>query len=885
MASQPRQFSIEKQTYRGAVPEGLAAVPMPTGEAGQAAATGFGALAEKFSKWADQAAKAEGERDAKINAAENRFDRTGASTIYGQSYDAAALDAQLASVTATFRDRTLTLFDENRNNPEALRAALQREVADHEAALPAEARAGFRAKASDIGVVLQRQAINNRISQQQDEARANFIRRSDETTNNNRRALAIAPFDPAVEQSVRQANEGLITSLEGAAAGGLMDQAVVAREVAKIRQQTEADILQAQAATLRTPEEVDAYRQMLRDRAQRGALPTTVDVAAVDAELQKLANQKRVEGDRQARALQSTLDDAVTRSARGQELTAAESAALETDAAKLGPRGAAMLENARTNMSIARRMSTMSLPQQQQFVDSLRQDVASRQPGSRTTPQEQSTADYYRRRGFTPVQAAAIASYLLAESTFDPNAINPGDGRDGSNSIGMGQWNAERAQALIRFAAARGKPVGDRETQLEFVLHELQTTESAAGRRLMAAATPEEATAAMVAYGRPAGWRSGAGGHLGVPSWQARLGNTQRIMGGVSRSGAELVQFAEAQLTANRSAINSDMIGYAATRLPGAGEATPLNFNSSPDDLARQMRARVVQAEAVAETLGPVSPQYLRPDEKPAFQAIVQQGGERALRAVEAIVGGAGASSPRVLKEIGGDAPALAQAAAVTLVTGDRTFALGVANALNYRHVSGAPRDSANRADFEEVGRTTLGSAMNAMPPEERARTAAAVQLWWENEVRLRGYDPKGTQARELLTQGFQRARGGTTVNDVEYGGVGPYRPAANWFQSENVQVPPTVRRDSFGDVLKAITDQDLAALPSRPMKRNGEPMTAAELRQMMPEYVGSGYAFRLPTLHENRAVPVLDQNRRSYVLNLDALLPTLRQRVPGAFR
>ena len=37
MANQPRQFSIEKQTYRGATPEGLAPVPMPTGEAGQAA--------------------------------------------------------------------------------------------------------------------------------------------------------------------------------------------------------------------------------------------------------------------------------------------------------------------------------------------------------------------------------------------------------------------------------------------------------------------------------------------------------------------------------------------------------------------------------------------------------------------------------------------------------------------------------------------------------------------------------------------------------------------------------------------------------------------------------------------------------------------------------
>jgi hypothetical protein len=104
---------------------------------------------------------------------------------------------------------------------------------------------------------------------------------------------------------------------------------------------------------------------------------------------------------------------------------------------------------------------------------------------------------------------------MQQESGGDTGARNPGDGRDGSDSIGLFQWNSDRARRLQAFAAARGAAVTDRKTQLEFLDNELRTTERAAGDQLQRAGDVREATRAAISALRPAGWsRSNPeGGH------------------------------------------------------------------------------------------------------------------------------------------------------------------------------------------------------------------------------------------------------------------------------------------------------------------------------------------------------------------------------------
>lgn len=139
------------------------------------------------------------------------------------------------------------------------------------------------------------------------------------------------------------------------------------------------------------------------------------------------------------------------------------------------------------------------------------------------------------KEGLSPLAAAAIVGNLIQESGLRTSARNPGDGRDGSDSIGLAQWNAERARRLKTFAAAKGKPADDLDTQVEFLALELKTSEGAAFERLQRATTVEEATAAAIGFFRPKGWTAAnpRGGH----AWDARLANATRLAGGKYKAG------------------------------------------------------------------------------------------------------------------------------------------------------------------------------------------------------------------------------------------------------------------------------------------------------------------------------------------------------------
>ncbi|MBH5387017.1 phage tail tip lysozyme [Bradyrhizobium diversitatis] len=120
----------------------------------------------------------------------------------------------------------------------------------------------------------------------------------------------------------------------------------------------------------------------------------------------------------------------------------------------------------------------------------------------------QAAYDYYISQGLQPHQAAGIVGNLQGESGQDlnPYATNKGDGRDGSDSIGIAQWNGTRAQALKEYAASQGAPWTDLNIQLDFLHRELKGSEKSAYQRLLAATTPEEAGHAMLAFERPKDW-------------------------------------------------------------------------------------------------------------------------------------------------------------------------------------------------------------------------------------------------------------------------------------------------------------------------------------------------------------------------------------------
>lgn len=92
----------------------------------------------------------------------------------------------------------------------------------------------------------------------------------------------------------------------------------------------------------------------------------------------------------------------------------------------------------------------------------------------------------------TPEQAAGLVGNLQQESgvNLDPTALG-----DGGQSLGIAQWLGPRREALVEFAGGDSTPAF--QTQLDFLVHEFQTTERAALDSLLAAQSPEEAAQAV----------------------------------------------------------------------------------------------------------------------------------------------------------------------------------------------------------------------------------------------------------------------------------------------------------------------------------------------------------------------------------------------------
>jgi hypothetical protein len=144
-------------------------------------------------------------------------------------------------------------------------------------------------------------------------------------------------------------------------------------------------------------------------------------------------------------------------------------------------------------------------------------------------PQDNAQAafNFYVAQGLEPHQAAGIVGNLQGESGqgLNPSAINKGDGRDGSDSIGIAQWNGPRAEALKAYAASKGTDWTDLNTQLEFLHSELKGPEAKAYAGLTAAKTPEEAGQAMLAFERPKDWNK-PGAHPERAQYAARAFST-----------------------------------------------------------------------------------------------------------------------------------------------------------------------------------------------------------------------------------------------------------------------------------------------------------------------------------------------------------------------
>lgn len=124
--------------------------------------------------------------------------------------------------------------------------------------------------------------------------------------------------------------------------------------------------------------------------------------------------------------------------------------------------------------------------------------MATFEDGKNTLTNKDYAYQYYINKGLTPIMASAIVGNLVKESGLNTGIIGRADNK---GSVGIAQWHSERLDNLKKFAGKNWKAL---DNQLDFVLHELNTTEQTAYDKLKQAKTVEEATTAfMNHYERP----------------------------------------------------------------------------------------------------------------------------------------------------------------------------------------------------------------------------------------------------------------------------------------------------------------------------------------------------------------------------------------------
>lgn len=308
-------------------------------------------------------------------------------------------------------------------------------------------------------------------------------------------------------------------------------------------------------------------------------------------------------------------------------------------------------------------------------------------------------------------------------------------------------------------------------------------------------------------------------------------------------------------------------------------QPTPLNF-ATPTDFMMSLGPRIDAATSAATHYG-INARYFKPDEVTALKSVLAEGGSGALDLVGAIVNGAGRNAQNVLKELSDQVPEVTTMGALVAsnMPGSYQAARSMADALKLKQTG------VKLAEPPETGlsiRKEIGNGL-ILIPSDQARIERAARLIFQARLPP-GEDPKSENAGLIYEKALQEAAGQHQIGDVVYGGIQPYQ--AGWFSGlQKTLVPPTIRADRFRDVILAIDDTLLKALPQGgPVDADGQAYSAADLHQSVPVKVQGGYRFALGDPASDDPQYVRGADGFPFVLDFDSVEPVLRPRVPRAY-
>lgn len=129
---------------------------------------------------------------------------------------------------------------------------------------------------------------------------------------------------------------------------------------------------------------------------------------------------------------------------------------------------------------------------------------------------------FFRSKGVPDYIIAGIVQNLMAESSLNPGASNPGEG-----AIGIAQWEGDRDDAMKSWVTAHGMDPSTLEGQLNYLWHEMNTSESGAWNTVKGATSAYDAGHRWAEfYERCAHYSNG------VDQWATRANNAGNFFSG-----------------------------------------------------------------------------------------------------------------------------------------------------------------------------------------------------------------------------------------------------------------------------------------------------------------------------------------------------------------
>lgn len=366
--------------------------------------------------------------------------------------------------------------------------------------------------------------------------------------------------------------------------------------------------------------------------------------------------------------------------------------------------------------------------------------------------------------------------------------------------------------------------------------------------------------------------------HATLAEGDAMLRDMERRLreGGSAREAAALT-FARSAQSAKRKMVADDPIG-AGIAYGLNLSADPLDFSAGdPQAIAAQMRLRLVDARTAASHFG-APPQIFRPGETRQIAAILREQPE----AVPAIAGGlvAGVPAdalPQMLRELGREAPQIAQIGRIVAAGGSQSAALDALRGMA-KDETGKKRPDIAASIRGEANRQIAGNSLANLPDDMQAIYGAANSI-----ARARmadaGHDPRDAEAaRQIYDEALQDAAGRNFHDRHSYGGFA--RVQDGWLTSGRaLLLPADLRSDGWGELMSAMDEKAMAALGLR------SGYTTRDLERAYPVNLPGGIAFSQTDPDNGAPRWLASATGGPLIVSAAALREATRDRAPHLWR